>query len=158
MPLVSFWGNQTGYESQLHSLQQDLDCQTQGYYEGRPHSWHCIPAYSAEWPHQGRHTPWMARAYWDFRDQLSTDKGLLLMDPKIVIPSCLHEEYLERLHHGHLSATKVQQNACQHLYWPGLDAGGAKNVFASLFLPESHCKLMMCHSNLGKGLQWTTST
>ena len=23
---------------------------------------------------------------------------------------------------GHLSATKVQQNACQHLYWPGLDA------------------------------------
>ena len=29
--------------------------------------------------------------------------------------------YLERLHHGHLSATKVQQNACQHLYWPGLD-------------------------------------
>ena len=23
---------------------------------------------------------------------------------------------------SHLSATKVQQNACQHLYWPGLDA------------------------------------
>ena len=32
------------------------------------------------------------------------------------------EEYLQRLHHGHLSATKVQQNARQHLYWPGLDA------------------------------------
>ena len=25
------------------------------------------------WPHQRSHTPWMARAYWDFRDQLSTD-------------------------------------------------------------------------------------
>ena len=74
------------------------------------------------WPHQRRHTPQMARAYWDFRDQLSTDEGLLLMGPRIVIPSCLHEEYLERLHQGHLSATKVQQNACQHLYWPGLDA------------------------------------
>ena len=64
----------------------------------------------------------MARAYWDFRDQLSTDVGLLLMGPRIVILSCLCEEYLERLHHGHLSATKVQQNAHQHLYWPGLDA------------------------------------
>ena len=74
------------------------------------------------WPHQKRHTPQMARAYWDFRDQLSTDEGLLLMDPRIVIPSCLHEEYLEKLYQGHLSATKVQQNACQHLYWPGLDA------------------------------------
>ena len=74
------------------------------------------------WPHQRRHTPRMARVYWDFRDQLSTDEGLLLIGPKIVIPSCLQEEYLQRLHQGHLSATKVQQNAHQHLYWPGLDA------------------------------------
>ena len=64
----------------------------------------------------------MARVYWDFRDQLSTDEGLLLMGPRIVILSCLLEEYLQRLHQGHLSVTKVQQNARQHLYWPGLDA------------------------------------
>ena len=44
------------------------------------------------------------------------------MGPRIVIPSCLCEEYRQRLHQGHLSATKVQQNARQHLYWPGLDA------------------------------------
>ena len=74
------------------------------------------------WPHQRRHTLRIARAYWDFRDQLSTDEGLLLMGPRIVILSCLHEEYLGRLHQGHLSATKVQQNACQHLYWSGLNA------------------------------------
>ena len=37
-----------------------------------------------------------------------------------ILPSW--EEYLQRLHQGHLSATKVQQNARQHLYWPGLDA------------------------------------
>ena len=52
----------------------------------------------------------------------SLAEGLLLMGPRIVISSCLHEEYLQRLHQGHLSATKVQQNARQHLYWPGLDA------------------------------------
>ena len=48
------------------------------------------------WPHQRRHTPRMARAYWDFRDQLSTDEGLLLMGPRIVIASCLQEEYLKK--------------------------------------------------------------
>ena len=74
------------------------------------------------WPHQRRHTPWMARAYWDFRDQFSTVEELLLMGLCIIIPSCLWEEYLEKLHQGHLSATKAQQNAHQHLYWPGLDA------------------------------------
>ena len=47
------------------------------------------------WPHQRRHTPRMARAYWDFRDQLSTDEGLLLMGPRIVIPSCLREDHFK---------------------------------------------------------------
>ena len=74
------------------------------------------------WPHQQRHTPRMARVYWDFRDQLSTNDGLLLKGPRIVIPSCLREEYLERMHYGHLSASKIQDNARQHLYWPRLDA------------------------------------
>ena len=64
----------------------------------------------------------MVRAYWDFRDKLSTDDGLLLKGPRIVIPSCLQEEHLERLHYGYFSARKVQENARQHLYWPGLDA------------------------------------
>ena len=90
------------------------------------------------WPHQRRHTPQMARAYWDFRDQLSTDEGLLLMGPRIVIPSCLCEEYLQRLHQGHLSATKVQQNARQHLYWPGLDADIADYT--------SRCQECICRS------------
>ena len=74
------------------------------------------------WPHQRRHTPRMARAYWDFRDELLTDDSLLLKGPHIIILFCLHEECIERLHYGHLSARKVQENARQHLYWPGLDA------------------------------------
>ena len=47
---------------------------------------------------------------------------MLLKGPRTVILSCLREEYLERLHYGHLSARKVQENARQHPYWPGLDA------------------------------------
>ena len=74
------------------------------------------------WPHQRRHVPRMARRYWDFRDELSTDDGLLLKGPRLIIPGELQEEYLSRLHEGHLSANKVQENAKQHMYWTGIDA------------------------------------
>ena len=74
------------------------------------------------WPHHRRHVPRIARRYFDFRDELSTDDGLLLKGPCIVIPNSLKEEYLHRLHEGHLSTNKTQENAREHLYWPGMDA------------------------------------
>ena len=33
------------------------------------------------WPHQRRHIPRLARRYWDFIDELSTDDGMLLNAP-----------------------------------------------------------------------------
>ena len=74
------------------------------------------------WPHQRRHVPHLARRYWDFRDELSTDNGMLLKGPRLIIPGELQEEYLNHLHEGHLSASKVQENAKQHMYWTGIDA------------------------------------
>ena len=67
------------------------------------------------WPYQRRHVPRLARRYWDFRDELSTDDRLLLKGPRLVIPRELQEEYLHRLHEGHLSANKVQENAGEHM-------------------------------------------
>ena len=64
----------------------------------------------------------MAKYYWDFRDELSTDEGLLLKGPSLVIPAALRESYLQRLHEGHLSASKVLSNARQHMFWPGMEA------------------------------------
>ena len=74
------------------------------------------------WLHQRRHVPRLARRYWDFRDKLSTDDGMLLKGPKLIITLELQEEYLSHLHEGHLSASKVQENAKQHIYWTGIDA------------------------------------
>ena len=66
--------------------------------------------------------PCLARRYWDFRDELSTADGMFLKGPRLIIPGELQEEYLSRLHEGHLSASKVQENAQQHMYWTGIDA------------------------------------
>ena len=67
------------------------------------------------WPHQRRHIPHLVRRCWDFRDKLSTDDGMLLKGLRLIIPGELKEEYLSRLHKGHLSASKVQENAKQHI-------------------------------------------
>ena len=74
------------------------------------------------WPHQRRHIPHLVRRYWDFRDELSTDDGMLLKRQRLIIPAELQEEYLIHLHEGHLSASKVQENAKQHMYWTVIDA------------------------------------
>ena len=55
------------------------------------------------WPHQRGHVPCLARRYWDFKDELSTDDGMLLKGPRLIIPLELQEEYLSCLHEGHLS-------------------------------------------------------
>ena len=47
------------------------------------------------WPSSRRHVPRVAKRYWDFRDELSIDNGLLLKGPCIVIPSELREKFLE---------------------------------------------------------------
>ena len=47
---------------------------------------------------------------------------MLLKGPRLIIPGELQEEYLSRLHEGHLSANKVQENAKQHMYWTGINA------------------------------------
>ena len=37
------------------------------------------------WPKERRRVPNMAKYYWDFRDELSTDEGLLLKGPSLII-------------------------------------------------------------------------
>ena len=46
---------------------------------------------------------------------------MLLKRPRLIIPAELQEEYLSCLHEGHLSASKVQENAKQHMYWTGIN-------------------------------------
>ena len=43
------------------------------------------------WPTRRNRVPRIARQYWDQRDELSTDRGLLMKGPRIVIPGCQRE-------------------------------------------------------------------
>ena len=67
------------------------------------------------WPHQRRHVLYLVRRYWDFRDELSTDDGMLLKGPRLIIPGELQEEYLSRLHEAISQLVRyrrMQNNIC----------------------------------------------
>ena len=74
------------------------------------------------WPKERRRVSNVAKYYWHFRDKLSTDEGLLLKGPSLVIPAASRESYLQYLQEGHLSVSKVLSNARQHMFWPGMEA------------------------------------
>ena len=50
------------------------------------------------WPETRNQAPAQVREYWNFRDELSVAKGLVLKGTKIVVPEVLRSEMLERTH------------------------------------------------------------
>ena len=98
-----------------------MDQETEGQHTERPHPSNGVSTHAARQAASMRHVPHLAWRYWDFRDKLSTDDGMLLKGLGLIIPEEL-QEYLSRLHEGHLSTNKVQENAKQHMYWTGIDA------------------------------------
>lgn len=66
----------------------------------------------------------MVRHYWPYRAQLTLVNNLLLYDSRIVIPSALRQDVLEKLHEGHQGIVKCRRRAVQSVWWPGV----SKNI------------------------------
>ena len=45
--------------------------------------------------------------YWNHRDELSAEQGLIFRGQKIVVPKSMREEMLRQVHTGHLGVTKT---------------------------------------------------
>ena len=60
------------------------------------------------------------KPYWSDRGELSVVQGVLLKSSRIVIPSSLRLEVLDKLHEGHQGITKCRERAKRSVWWPGL--------------------------------------
>ena len=69
---------------------------------------------------------WPRRVYGELKKyaaaapELSVEDGLLMRAGRIVIPSALQKETLDKLHTGHRGIRKCHRRAVQSVWWPGL--------------------------------------
>jgi len=74
------------------------------------------------WPDTKSQTPPSIQVYWNVRDELSEVDGVILKNERIVVPSSMRKEMLQRIHQGHMGIEKSKRRARDVLYWPGMNS------------------------------------
>ena len=60
------------------------------------------------------------KPYWSVRGQLTIVQGVLIKSSRLVIPSSMRLDILDRVHEGHLGIAKCRERAKTSVWWPGL--------------------------------------
>ena len=76
---------------------------------------------SVGWPENRAHCPAQLMPFWNFRDELSVDDGLILKGQRIILPKSLHTAALEQIHYAHQGAEKCKLHAKAAVFWCGIN-------------------------------------
>ena len=60
------------------------------------------------------------RAFWNGREHLSVDNGLVMRGERLVVPRSLRHSVLQDLHAAHQGLTRTKRRARQTVFWPHL--------------------------------------
>ena len=74
------------------------------------------------WPDKSFLTSPSEMVFYNVRDALSVENGVLLKGERIVIPSVMRKSVKSSLHAGHLGFDSMMRRARELIYWPGLTA------------------------------------
>ena len=75
---------------------------------------------SEHWPDRN-HIEHDIRPYYQVNGELTIVDGLLMRGTRIVIPKCLQQETLQRIHEGHQGSNKCWARANRSVWWPGIN-------------------------------------
>lgn len=74
------------------------------------------------WPSEKSQLDESIKPYWGFRGEITVVDGLLLKGDRLVIPSTLRANILEKIHEGHLGIVKCRERARSSVWWIGLSS------------------------------------
>ena len=60
------------------------------------------------------------KEYWRYRGCLTLSKNLLLYQTRIVVPSEMRQETLDKIHHGHQGIQRYKLRIASSVWWPGV--------------------------------------
>ena len=72
------------------------------------------------WPNDCRMLPQELHMFWNYREDLSMENGLITKGARLLIPSTLRKKVLEQIHDGHLNIEKCMLKARDSVFWPGI--------------------------------------
>ena len=79
-----------------------------------------IKSYCLEgWPDKFRLNDAL-KPYWSARGELTTAHGILLKSTRVVVPSAMKLQVLDKIHEGHQGIVKCRERAKTSVWWPGL--------------------------------------
>jgi transposase InsO family protein len=71
------------------------------------------------WPDKN-YVSGMIHQYWPHKDAITIQQDILMYEARIIIPSSLRLDILDRIHEGHQGISKCRERAKQSVWWPGL--------------------------------------
>ena len=72
------------------------------------------------WPDTKYGLPSYITPYYDIRDELTVQQGMILKGNTLVVPQAARKFALERIHSSHMGANACIRRAREALYWPGM--------------------------------------
>ena len=73
------------------------------------------------WPKDIKEVPHPLHWYWQHRETLTIEDGLVLQGAALIIPPAKRERVLHQLHQFHQGITKSQLLVCGSFFWPGIN-------------------------------------
>ncbi|UYV73200.1 K02A2.6-like [Cordylochernes scorpioides] len=71
------------------------------------------------WPAKCQLSP-LERSFYDVCVEIGEENGLLMRGLRVIIPSNMRKDVLNRIHAGHQGITKCRARAKDHVWWPGV--------------------------------------
>ena len=72
---------------------------------------------STGWPAKRSQIPVFLHPYWNFRDELTVESGILMKNSKVLIPETLKQKYLIQIHQGHQGIEACRSRAREFVFW-----------------------------------------
>ena len=76
---------------------------------------------STGWPAKRSQIPMSLHPYWNYRDELMVESGILMKNSKVLIPETLRQKYLIQIHQGHQGIEACRSRAREFVFWVNIN-------------------------------------
>ena len=97
-------------DEMLHETNKDKELQSLKHY------------ISTGWPAKRSQIPVSLHPYWNFRDELTVESGILMKNSKVLIPETLKQKYLKQIHQGHQGIEACRSRAREFVFWVNINS------------------------------------